>query len=143
MDLVLTLGSLVITCEISATTSAEHEFERSIRKCLRAGFARIFLICDHDSRRTQIAEMVATRCSPEEACRVECVTSRELFARLGTLVERQRAESAPAEQTTGKTVLQEPAAVSGDERKQAVDDAWSKICDNMSRDRKPTNRDLS
>ncbi len=141
VDIMLTLGSLVIACEISATTSAEHEFERSIRKCLRAGFARIFLVCDHNARRGQIREMVDAGCSPEEKRRVDCMTTRELIAHLGVLAERQRAESTKAEKSSGKTVLQEAAGVTVDDRTKAVDDAWSKISKNMNRDRKPTDRD--
>ncbi len=141
VDLVLTLGSLVLACEISATTSAEHEFERSIRKCLQAGFARIFLVCDHNTRRTQIEGMVTARCSPEEGSRVERLTARDFLSKLGALAEAERKASKPAAPSAGKTVLQSPAGVTPDERKHAVDDAWAKIGKNMKRDRKLPDRE--
>ena len=137
VDLVLTLGSLVIACEISATTPADHEFETNIKKCLRAGFERIFHICDTTRRRERIMEMIQQMCAPEERQRIECVSTHRFLTRLAELAEQHRAKSNPAEASSGKTVLGETQSVTDAERKQALDNIWSRIAQNKQRDRKP------
>lgn len=132
VDLVLTLGSLVVACEISATTSAEHEFERSVQKCLQAGFERIFLVCDVASRRNRIAELVRTRAAADQD-RVHCVSTQDFLERLEEL---KRAASTPLKPAAGKTVLESGATLSAEERKQSADQAWLQISKNMARDRK-------
>jgi len=142
VDIVLTLGSLVIACEISATTSAEHEFERSIKKCLQAGFARIFHVCDATRRRQAIMERIEAGCTPEERSRIHCLTTRQFLNRLAELAEKQRAEATAAEASAGKTVLADAAAITPEERKQAAEDAWAKIARNKKRDRKSPDEGL-
>jgi len=139
VDIVLTLGSLVIACEISATTTAEHEFEKNIKKCLQAGFARIFHVCDATRRRQAIMERIEAGCTPEERSRIHCLTTRQFLTRLAELAQKQRAESTQAEASAGKTVLDQGAALTPEERKQALDDAWARIGRNKKRDRTPPN----
>ena len=140
VDIVLSLGKLEVACEISVTTTADHEFERSIRKCLEAGFAKIFLVCDVATRRNRIAEMVVEECSIGERRRVECLTTRDFIVRLRELSETARATMSPSETNDGKTVLETETAPTPDERAKAAEDAWAKIRQNMERDRKAKDR---
>jgi len=135
VDLVLTLGDLVIACEISATTRAEHEFERSVKKCLQAGFERIFLVCNAPKRRAKIQEMVAAGCTIDEQRKVACVTVDEFLGRLSELVSaRQAKQPGPAsgsdlkETTTGLDV-------SGADRENATKKIWEDIKRRKKRDR--------
>lgn len=133
VDIVLTLGTLVLACEISATTNAEYEFERSIRKCLQAGFARIFLVCDPTRRREAIVEKIQSRCTSEERSRIECLTAKQFQKRLVELAEKQRAESTPDEADAGKTIFAEAPPPTMEERKTLAAETWEKICRNMRR----------
>jgi len=135
VDLVLTLGDLVIACEISATTRAEHEFERSVKKCLQAGFERIFVVCNAPKRRAKIQELVAVGCTVDEQRKVACVTVDEFLGRLSELVSaRQAKQPAPAsgsdlkETTTGLDV-------SGADRENATKKIWEDIKRRKKRDR--------
>lgn len=74
-DVLLKKGPLTIACEISISTSVEHEVE-NLKKCLCAGFTRVFFICSNKRRRDTVAKRikeVATQTpidflSPEEIC---------------------------------------------------------------------------
>lgn len=73
IDLVLYRHQIVIACEISSTTSAEHEI-KNIEKCVRHGHVQIFHICNNRTRRAKIAQLVSSSFSAAESRRVECVS---------------------------------------------------------------------
>ena len=129
VDIVLTLGSLVIACEISATTPADHEVE-NVLKCLRAGFQRIVHLCDVTHRRRRVTELVEKVCSPDERERVEFLTVKQFLTRLGELAEQHRPPSNTPEASAGKTVFDGGMTITREEREAAL----KKIAANMLRD---------
>ncbi len=134
VDIVLTLGSLVIACEISATTPADHEVE-NVLKCLRAGFQSIVHLCDVTHRRRRVTELVEKACTPDERTRVEFLTVKQFLTRLGELAEQHRPPSYTPEASAGKTVFGRPAEVNSQERTMALDDIWAEIAAAKKRDR--------
>jgi hypothetical protein len=84
IDVVLTRGELVLACEISATTSAEHEIG-NIQKCLRAGYKRIVHICNHAGRREKMRELLSGLVSPAEFDLVRFQSTKEFLQFLGDL----------------------------------------------------------
>lgn len=84
VDLVLRRESLILACEISATTSAEHE-AGNIQKCVRQGYPRIFHICDNRSRREQLLTLIRSLLSDDEILRVQCLSVADFIALLKRL----------------------------------------------------------
>lgn len=74
-DILLKRGSLTIACEISISTSVDHEVE-NLRKCISAKFTRIFFICSNKRRRDTVAKRIKEVAaqslidflSPEDIC---------------------------------------------------------------------------
>jgi hypothetical protein len=64
-DVVLKKDKLTVACEISISTTVEHEVA-NLTKCLQAKFSRIIFICNDKRRRTKIREMLAST-QPETA----------------------------------------------------------------------------
>ena len=57
IDVALFRNDLQIACEVSVTTTVDHEMGNA-RKCLRAGFNFILLITADESRRNQMTRAV-------------------------------------------------------------------------------------
>lgn len=135
MDLVLTLGDLVIACEISATTRAEHEFERSVKKCLQAGFERIFLLCNAPRRRAKIQEMVEAGCTTDEQRRIACVTVDEFLGRLSSLATAHQAKQAGSTVSSESKQVTTGLDVSEAEREKTTKKIWDEINRRKKKDR--------
>ena len=135
VDLVLTLGNLVIACEISATTRAEHEFERSVKKCLQAGFDRIFVVCNAPKRRAKIQEMMAAGCTPDEQRKVACVTVDEFLGRLSGLASAHQAKRAASTVGSEPKQATQGLDVSEGERDKATKKIWGDLQRRMKKDR--------
>ncbi|MDA1276503.1 MAG: UPF0175 family protein [Verrucomicrobia bacterium] len=143
VDVVLTLGDLVIACEISATTRAEHEFERGIKKCLQAGFERIFLVCNAPRRREEIQKMVETECTSDEQRRIACVSIDEFLGRLSGLATAHQAKQASSNVSPDSTQPTTGLDVSEAERERATKKIWEDLQRRMKKDRGERERLLS
>ncbi|HTI69385.1 MAG TPA: type IV secretory system conjugative DNA transfer family protein [Candidatus Limnocylindria bacterium] len=81
IDIVLRLGDREIACEISATTSAQHEADQLLHR-LRAGVPELVFICDATHRRRRVEELVTAQIQPNEKTRVQFLTLKQLLASL-------------------------------------------------------------
>jgi hypothetical protein len=135
VDVVLTLGELVIACEISATTRAEHEFERNIKKCLQAGYERIFLVCNAPKRREKIQKMVETECHADEQRRVACVSVDEFLGCLSRLASDHQKKQAGSNVNPKSKQATTGLDVSDDEREKATKKIWEDLQRRMKKDR--------
>jgi hypothetical protein len=70
IDLLLERGEQTIACEISVTTTIDHEVGNVI-KCLKAGFSRVVVICLGEDRLRKIKAAVSGSLGSEAAARVE------------------------------------------------------------------------
>jgi hypothetical protein len=77
VDVGLHQGDLSIACEISVTSTPEYE-TKNLAKCLGAGFARVWAIAPDAKRRRAIKQAAEARLSPEDAGRVEFLTTEEM-----------------------------------------------------------------
>lgn len=84
VDVGLHQGELSIGCEISVTSTPEYETQ-NLAKCLRAGFVRVWAIAPDIKRRRAIQQQAEARLGPEEASRVEFLTTEELIEALDSL----------------------------------------------------------
>jgi hypothetical protein len=67
-DLLLERGDIRIACEISITTTIDHEVG-NVRKCLGAGLQQIAVICISEDRLQKIVTAVSGSLGPEAATR--------------------------------------------------------------------------
>jgi len=95
VDLLLERSGEVIACEISLTTTVDHEVG-NVAKCLKAGFPKVAVICLNEERLRKIAAAVSGSLGSDAAARVGYFQPDEFIIHLRTLVP-------PAPKRTEKT----------------------------------------
>jgi hypothetical protein len=91
VDLWLERSGLTIACEISITTTIDHEF-RNITKCLKAGVTKVAVICLDEERLHKIANAVSGGLGAELASRVEFFQPEQFIACLKSLPKELEGE---------------------------------------------------
>lgn len=76
IDVGLLRDDLRIACEVSVTTTIDHEMGNA-RKCLKAAFDFVLLITSDLVRRTQMKDAVQGHFSPAEQGRIHCLSPDE------------------------------------------------------------------
>jgi hypothetical protein len=84
VDLLLERGDQTIACEISVTTTIDHEVG-NIRKCLKAGLPQVAVICISEDRLQKISAAVSGSLGMEAAARVAYYQPDPFIAHLRTL----------------------------------------------------------
>ena len=84
IDLFLERGNEKIACEISLTTTVNHEFE-NVQKCLKSGFPKVAVLCVSEKRLKDICAAVSGCLSPELANRVAYYQPERFVEHLRTL----------------------------------------------------------
>jgi hypothetical protein len=84
VDLLLERGDQTIACEISVTTTIDHEVG-NIRKCLKAGLPQVAVICISEDRLQKISAAVSGSLGMEAAARVTYYQPDPFIAHLKTL----------------------------------------------------------
>ena len=120
IDLALERPGYAIACEITVTTSTDHEFG-NVKKCLKAGFAHIAVISPSPARLSQIKEAVEGALERIESARVRYFTPDEFIVLLRSLPKTVAAEpegpSGPVTKTTiGYTVRRHKPIQTAEER---------------------------
>jgi hypothetical protein len=97
VDLLLERVDRTFACEISITTTIDHEVG-NVEKCLKEGFSTVAVICAEDARLKRIAAAVAGGLGSELAARVIYCQPDEFIARTVTKLtpeeQKQREEGA-------------------------------------------------
>ena len=84
VDLLLERGGQKIACEISVTTTIDHEVG-NVAKCLKAGLPQVAIICTDAQRLQKIAAAVSGSLGSEAAAQVEYFEPDQFIAHLKTL----------------------------------------------------------
>jgi hypothetical protein len=84
VDLLLERPDQAFACEISITTTVDHEVG-NVQKCLKAGFPTVAVICVGEERLKRIETAVVASLGPELAARVVYCQPDEFIARLQEL----------------------------------------------------------
>jgi hypothetical protein len=84
VDLLLERGDQKIACEISVTTTIDHEVG-NIRKCLKAGLPQVAIICVSADRLEKIAVAVSGSLGADAAARVAYYQPDQFIAYLKTV----------------------------------------------------------
>jgi hypothetical protein len=95
IDLFLKRGPQEIACEISISTTIDHEVLNA-SKCLKAGIATVAMICLDDARLQKIAAAVSGSLGPD-------VSARMLYLKPDRFIEYLKLLPVPPPQTSEKT----------------------------------------
>ena len=141
VDLVLERDGQTVACEISVTTTVDHEVG-NVQKCFRAGFPHVAVICQEATRLEKIRTAVTSSLSPEAAQNVRYYTPDEFLAQLAVVAaEMTPPVGQPASETSamrrGYQVKKKSAALSPEERQARERAALTQMADVMKRKRKP------
>ncbi len=121
VDVALEKEGCSIACEITVTTTIDHEVG-NIRKCLAAGFGHVVLISSDRKAITRARDAVSTSFGEEELKKVRVLTPEDFFA----FVESLEAHAAGREEMVHgyKVKVQYQAVAEGEQkaRKQAISD---------------------
>jgi predicted DNA-binding transcriptional regulator AlpA len=99
VDLVLTKrGNDPVACEISVTTSPEHELQNAA-KCLAAGFDHVFLIAPDKDTLSRVRTRASSILTPSQMKKVRFVLPEQIFASASVLESRPGVAAAPADET--------------------------------------------
>lgn len=93
VDLLLERGDQKIACEISVTTTIDHEVG-NIRKCLKAGLAQVAIICVSEDRLAKITAAVSGSLGTDAAARVAYYQPDQFIAHLKTVPQPVPQDSA-------------------------------------------------
>ena len=85
VDLLLERGDQKIACEISVTTTIDHEVG-NVAKCLKAGLPQVAIICTDAQRLQKIAAAVSGSLGSEAAAQVAYYQPDQFIAHLKTLL---------------------------------------------------------
>jgi hypothetical protein len=124
VDLALEKESCAIACEITVTTTTDHEFG-NIKKCIRTGFAQVAVISPREERLRQIEEAVKGGLEPEESARVGYFLPDQFIAWLRELAPTIIAPASPpipSERTTRGYKVRRTAAKLTEEERQAKEE---------------------
>lgn len=118
VDLVLEKASRTIACEISITTTIDHEIG-NIVKCLKAGFAHVAVVSIDQERLAKIRHSVANCLPAEDAVKVEYYLPDKLIDYLQELAVREAPQVEGSNATShGYKVKRTYAQLTEQERKQ-------------------------
>lgn len=99
IDLVLEKrGATPIACEISVTTSAEHELQNAA-KCLAAGFENVFLVAPDKDTLGRVRTRASSILTPSQMKKVRFVLPEQVFASVSVLESRPEVAGGSAEET--------------------------------------------
>lgn len=119
VDVALEKDGLSVACEISVTTTPEHELG-NVHKCLAAGFNHVVVVSAEDKTLARARKFMTSTLTEQSLERVHFFTAPELF----TFLEERAGQAASMEPTVGgRKVKVRYRAVSEDEakvKKQAV-----------------------
>jgi hypothetical protein len=94
IDVALERGAEKIACEISVSSTSEHEFE-NVQKCLASGYRSVIVLSSDKKALNRIGEFVAPRLAADLTACVRFLMPEEFLSYL----EQKQAESAGTEQT--------------------------------------------
>jgi len=113
VDVVLTKDSQKIACEISVTTSPEHELG-NVTKCLQAGYAQIIVLAQNDKRLRKLEKHISSNLNDQEQSQVKFFLPEAFI----TYLDESSAENASTEKTVrGYKVKVRYTSVSDEEKK--------------------------
>jgi len=140
VDLALEREGHAIACEITITTTTDHEFG-NVKKCIKAGFLAVAVVSPREERLRQIEEAIKAGLVPQESARVAYFTPDQFISWLRalapTLTPQPAVPAVPSERTTRGYRVRRSAAKLSEEERQAKEEIGIKaIAHSMKKPRK-------
>jgi len=132
VDLLLERSDETIACEISISTTIDHEVGNVV-KCLKAGFPKVAVICLEKVRLRKIGAAVAGSLGSEMAARVMYSQPDPFIAHLQTLAPPIPKAPAAPETRRGYTIKRSVTKLPLEEQKQREEAAIRSIAESMKR----------
>ncbi|MBI5771965.1 MAG: type IV secretion system DNA-binding domain-containing protein [Verrucomicrobia bacterium] len=129
IDLVLTRDSESIACEVTVTTTIDHEIG-NVAKCLKAGFTHVVLIAGTADKAEKLRAAVLASFGATKAAGVSCFLPDPFIDYLRDLPRAQPA-SAARRSRAGRTVKTSRVALSPEEAKAREADAIKLMAETM------------
>jgi hypothetical protein len=131
VDLLLARADHTIACEISITTTIDHEVGNVV-KCLKAGFSNIAVICLDENHREKIRTAVSGSLGEEAGTRVSYYHPDQFIAYLGTFLPDSKISEEPKIRR-GFRVKRSTSNMTPEEQKQREDVVIRSIAEAMQR----------
>ncbi len=135
VDLAIQNRDHSIACEISFTTTIDHEVGQVINR-LKAGFRSIAVICTEENRLTKIQKAVAGCLSPEDASCVGYFLPESFIIHLEELAKREITPPEPQLRLGKYKVKTTQVSLTDEERKQKEHQMVTMIAESMKKPRK-------
>jgi hypothetical protein len=126
-DVHLERGPIIIACEVSFTTSRDHELG-NVRKCLNAGYVHVAAICTEAKRLASLKKYIEAAIEPEELAKVHFYSPADFISSL-----EQIAKEAPGIGTpkAPKQAIKFAINLTDDERKNREREMLKILSENM------------
>jgi hypothetical protein len=134
VDLLLERADHTVACEISLTTTIDHEVQ-NVAKCLKAGFKVIAIICLDDARLRKIELAVTGSLGQEAAAHVGYYQPDAFIRHLKALRRPEPPPSSPPQTRRGYKVKRSNPHISPEEQKQREEAAIQSIAQAMRQKR--------
>jgi hypothetical protein len=130
VDLLLERDGQSIACEISISTTIDHEVG-NVSKCLKAGFSEVAVICLDAERLRKIEAATSGSLGVEMAARVKFFQPDQFIAYLKERPMQPRKASDSTEMRRGYRVKRKTVPMSPEEEKAREDDAIRIVAESM------------
>jgi hypothetical protein len=130
IDLLLERDNQAIACEISITTTIDHEVG-NVTKCLKAGFTAVAIVCINGERLKAIAAAVKGSLGPEAAGRVGYFQPDQFIAHLRSLTLPVPKTPEAPKTRRGYKVRRSVSKLTSEEQKQHEEAAIKSIAEAM------------
>jgi hypothetical protein len=130
VDLLLERPDQTFACEISITTTIDHEIG-NVQKCLKAGFPTVAVVCLDEERLKKIEAAVAGSLGSDLAARVIYCEPDQFIARLQALPPQAPKAPTPPETRRGYVIRRTVTKLTPEEQRQRENAAIQSIADVM------------
>lgn len=132
VDLALEKAAQSIACEISFTTTIDHEIGNVV-KCLKAGFHHVAVICLDESRLLKIQSSVSSCLTQEEAAKVGYYLPEKFIVYIRELTLRSISKSSEPEVKFGRKIKREIVELSEEQRRQREQNIFNTLTEEIKR----------
>ncbi len=136
VDVALDNGKIKIACEVSVTTTPEHELG-NIQKCLKAGYDHVVACSKRPKHLAKIKNLAAEVLDQKASMKVHFFQPEALFAFLDQFIAQQASSEKRIKGYRVKTKYDPVAPADG---KQKYEDISKALLDSLNREKKPKDK---
>lgn len=123
VDVILRRDDLTICCEVSVTTTREHEY-LNVKKCLEFGADQVWLVTTSERQRVGLERYIGGRLSEAESLMVNCLVSDQAEARLLAMVPSEVASPRLVRGYRVRSSVGKSTAITKEATRRAIGSIW-------------------